>query len=328
MLEKIKVIPIAAESLGVRSMCTLVETPDIRILLDAGVSLCPNRFSLIPHPIEFQTINQIRKQIEKIAKNVEIVTISHYHFDHHTPSHQDWLVNWTDNDLTAKKIYDGKQILVKDPNKNITKRQQQRAKNFQKTSSKYAKKIAVADEKTFNFGKSTILQFSKAVSHGPEDNSLGWIIMVTIKFKDEQFMFAPDVQGPMSNHTLKLILSSNPQVILLGGPPFYLSNHKVDFSKIRSGLINLEKIVKKVPITILEHHALRDKNWRKKTKKLFNIANKNGHKIITAAEFLSTENKLLEANRKELYQRFPPSIEFRQWIQHVLSRKTSIKPPI
>ncbi|MCW3997936.1 MAG: hypothetical protein NWF10_05130, partial [Candidatus Bathyarchaeota archaeon] len=91
---------------------------------------------------------------------------------------------------------------------------------------------------------------------------------------------------------------------------------------------NLEKIVKKVPITILEHHALRDKNWRKKTKKLFNIANKNGHKIITAAEFLSTENKLLEANRKELYQRFPPSIEFRQWIQHVLSRKTSFKPPI
>jgi predicted metallo-beta-lactamase superfamily hydrolase len=132
----------------------------------------------------------------------------------------------------------------------------------------------------------------------------------------------------MSNQTLNLILSSNPHVILVGGPPFYLSNHKVDFSKIRSGLINLEKIVEKIPITILEHHALRNKNWRKKTKKLFNIANKNGNKIITAAEFSSKENKLLEANRKELYRRFPLSPEFRQWIQHVITRKSSIKPPI
>ena len=104
-MEKIKISPIAAESLGVRSMCTLVETPDISILLDAGISLCPYRFNLMPHQLEFQRINQIRKKMEEIARNVEIITISHYHFDHHTPSHQDWLVNWTDYYLSAKRIY-------------------------------------------------------------------------------------------------------------------------------------------------------------------------------------------------------------------------------
>ena len=49
---KIKITPLAAESLGVRSMCTLVETPDIKMILDAGISICPYRFYLLPHPIE------------------------------------------------------------------------------------------------------------------------------------------------------------------------------------------------------------------------------------------------------------------------------------
>jgi len=41
-LRNIKVVPVAFESLGVRSMCTYVETPEIKVLLDAGVSLSPN----------------------------------------------------------------------------------------------------------------------------------------------------------------------------------------------------------------------------------------------------------------------------------------------
>ena len=96
MLDKIKVTPLAAESFGVRSMCTFVETPDVKVLLDAGISLCPNRFGLPPHPIEFKTIDRLRRRIAEAADKAEVVTISHYHFDHHTPSFEDWLVNWTE----------------------------------------------------------------------------------------------------------------------------------------------------------------------------------------------------------------------------------------
>ena len=39
----IRFIPLAAESLGVRSMCTYAETSDIKVLIDPGASLC-NRF--------------------------------------------------------------------------------------------------------------------------------------------------------------------------------------------------------------------------------------------------------------------------------------------
>jgi predicted metallo-beta-lactamase superfamily hydrolase len=152
--------------------------------------------------------------------------------------------------------------------------------------------------------------------------------MLLLTVGNERFMFAPDIQGPMVKSTLKQILSNNPHIIILGGPPFYLSDSKVDFSMIKSGLDNLEKIVEQIPITILEHHALRDKNWKKKSKKLFKIASRNGNRISTAAEFLSINNKLFEANRKDLYHKNPPSKKFIQWIQKVKNEKTTIKPPL
>ena len=102
--KKIKVTPLASESFGVRSMCTLVETSDVSVLLDAGVSLCPYRFSLPPHPIEFQTIAKLRLKIAEAADRAEVVMISHYHFHHHTHSSgRDWVVNWTEANETARQ---------------------------------------------------------------------------------------------------------------------------------------------------------------------------------------------------------------------------------
>ena len=132
----------------------------------------------------------------------------------------------------------------------------------------------------------------------------------------------------MFDNTLNQILSYNPQLILIGGPPLYLSKHIVDDLKINSGIKNMEKIVRKIPLTIIEHHILRDKNWRYKSKRLFREAKRNGNKIITTAEFLSKENKLYEANREELYLKMPPSKKFRNWVDEVLSKKKIHKPPL
>ena len=230
-LSKIKVTPLAAESFGVRSMCTLVETPDVTVLLDAGVSLCPYRFSLPPHPIEFQTIARLRKRIAEAADRAEVVTISHYHFDHHTPSYEDWVVNWTEANETARQIYQDKTVLMKNPKEKINASQRQRAWLFQKTGGKYAKKLESADGKTFTYGQ-TALRFSEPVAHGSEDSMLGWVTMAVVEHKGERFMFAPDVQGPMSNHTLELIKKAEPTVIMLGGPPFYLGGFRADKAEV------------------------------------------------------------------------------------------------
>src|SRR4030042_6902112 len=108
MLEHIHVVPLAAESLGVRSLCTFVETPEVKILLDAGISLCPRRFGLPPHPKEYRAIAESRRRIAESAVRAETVTLSHYHFDHHTPSFEDWLCNWTGPEERARQIYEGK----------------------------------------------------------------------------------------------------------------------------------------------------------------------------------------------------------------------------
>jgi len=327
MLSKIRVTPVASESFGVRSMCTLVETPDARILLDAGVSLVPNRFGLPPHPTEFRAIAKLRKRIVAVASEAEIVTISHYHFDHHTPSYEDWLVNWTEANETARQIYQGKRVLMKNPRNKINPSQQHRAWLFEKTGGKFAKELQNADGKIFELGNDTVLRFSEPVPHGPEDASLGWVIMTEVEFGAEHFMFAPDVQGPMSPQTLGMIEKASPHVLMVGGPPFYLSNLK-DEMQLERAISNLRRIVEFVPLTILEHHVLRDALWKERTKRVFEAAAKVNHRIVTAAEFAGRENSFLESMRKELYVRDPPSKEFERWIRVGWKEKGGVKPPV
>ncbi len=325
-LKTIKVTPIAAESLGVRSMCTLVETPDVAVLLDAGVSLAPYRFSLPPHPTEFQTIARIRQAIAEAADKTEVATISHYHYDHHTPSFEDWVVNWTEYSETARQIYQGKTVYTKNPKENINASQRQRAWMFQKTGGRYARSLLSADGRTITYG-STNLRFSEAVAHGEANSELGWVIMTTLDCNGERFMHAPDVQGPMLDHTLQLVLAQAPAVIMLGGPPLYLGGSRVEPQKVEAGLANLQRIVEAVPVVILEHHALRDEEWRAKMDKIFQRGKEVGHQVVTAAEYAGLENRFLEYNRKRLYEEQPPSEEFRQWMKTLNNQKIA-KPPL
>jgi hypothetical protein len=327
-LNKIRVTPLASESFGVRSMCTYVETPDVRILLDAGISLPPSRFGLPPHPLEFQTIARLRKRIAEAADKAEIVTISHYHFDHHTPSFEDWLVNWTEAKETARQIYQDKRVLLKNPRENINPSQRHRAWLFQKTGGKHAKSLESADGNTFTFGKDTTVRFFEPVTHGPENGALGWVIMTQIVCDGESFVFAPDVQGPISNRALELIKAAKPDVAMVGGPPFYLGSFKVDELELQRGVRNLTILAQSVPVLILEHHALRDEAWSQRTKPVFEASNTAGNVVKTAAEFAGVENTFLESRRKQLFEKSPPSKEFERWMNEPAETRSLKKPPI
>lgn len=327
MLKRIRVVPLAAESFGVRSMCTYVETPDARILLDAGVSLCPKRFGLSPHPLEFKAIDESRRRIAEVSNRAQVITISHYHNDHHTPSFEDWLCNWTEANETARQIYEGKIVLAKNPREKINYSQRRRGWLFQQTSGKYVDRLDIADGKVFTLGK-TRIGFSEPVFHGPENSELGWVLMVTVEFRDEKFLFAPDVQGPMSTGTLEIILEEKPQLAMIGGPPLYLEGFKVDEEEIKTGLRNLEKVVENVPCVIIEHHILRDESWREKTVNAFYSAYKSGNTLQTAAEFLGEENLFLEAMRKKLFVENPPPKEFEAWMRTSEETRRHTRPPI
>ncbi len=327
MLEKIKVVPLAAESLGVRSMCTYVETPDLRILLDAGVSLCPIRFGLPPHPTEFEAIIQCREKISEAAEKARVITISHYHYDHHTPSFQDWVVNWTEADETAKQIYQNKVVLLKNPREQINSSQRERGWMFAKTGGRYAKELLNGDNQTFVFGETTV-RFSEPVFHGPENSEMGWVLMASISFQNEKFMFAPDVQGPMSNRPVQIILEEKPQLLMIGGPPSYLVHSRVSEDQLRKALENLQTIVQKIPHVIVDHHLLRDEQWQRRTVEVLYATYTSGSKLQTAAEYLGKNNAFLEANRKRSFEENPPSAEFEKWMKMSEDKRKLTKPPL
>jgi predicted metallo-beta-lactamase superfamily hydrolase len=326
MFRKIKIIPLASESLGVRSMCTYVETPDLRVLLDGGAALCPKRFGFLPHPREYEAMEACRENILKAAEKADVVTLSHYHFDHHTPSFEDWCFLWSSEEF-AKRIYEGKIVLIKNHRSMINFNQRRRGWLFiKKTGRKCAKKIEMADGNVFKFGD-TKLKFSDAVFHGSKDTTLGWVLMTTIEVGCDKILFAPDVQGPMYNPTLRTIIAEKPKLIIIGGPPLYLTGLRVKEEYIQEGMKNLEEIVKKIPVTILDHHILREERWRKMFNPLYNAASKSHHKVVTAAEFMGKKNNLLEFRRKQLYNREPPNTKFQKWMRLPLSKRKRIKPP-
>ncbi len=325
MLQKIEITPLAAESLGARSMCTYVETPDVRILVDPGVSLCPIRFKLPPHPLEFEAIRKARNRICESADKVDVVTISHYHFDHHTPSFEDWLCNWTDT-TTAQRIYEGKLILAKNPRVRINASQRRRGWIFQKTGGKHAAKITFADGETFSFGETT-LRFSHGVPHGSPNTPIGWVLMTTFEYGDEKVLFTSDVQGPMDDSTTQTILNERPKLLIIGGPPLYLMGIRVTEDQIHQGLSNLQKLTRQIPKIILDHHILRHAQWRNSTKRIFNTAEELGNTVVTAAGFLGQPDNLLEAKRQENYETEPPSPEFTAWASSI-SNQRSTRPPL
>ena len=94
-----RILPIAFDSFGVRSMATFVET-DTKILIDPGVSLAPVRYGLPPHAIELKKLEEKRNEIIRFARKTDILTISHYHYDHYMPD---------------TNIYSGKVLFIKHP---------------------------------------------------------------------------------------------------------------------------------------------------------------------------------------------------------------------
>jgi len=325
MLHQIKVVPLAAESLGVRSMCTFVETPDVRVLLDAGVSLGPNRFGFPPHPKEYEALEECRRKIAEAAEKAEVVTISHYHFDHHTPSYTDWCFNWSSEEV-ARQIYDGKLVLAKSYREKVNFSQRRRGWVFVHTGGKHAERLEYADGRVFEFGD-TKIRFSEPVFHGPGDSQLGWLLMTTIEHYNERVLFASDVQGPMHTPTLDIILNQNPNLVIIGGPPTYLPG-LIKQEQIQQGMENLEKMVQSVSTSVLEHHLLREGNWREISKPIFDSASNAEHVVVTAAEFLGKKNRLLESQRKHTFETEPPNAEFKKWMKMPLEKRKLVKPPV
>src|SRR6266511_1578336 len=95
-----RVMPLAADSLGVRSMATYVEAGELRLLLDPGATLSPNRYGLPPTPEEEEALQRSLDRIDGYARRATLITVSHYHGDHYR---------------SGVELYAGRPIWAKDP---------------------------------------------------------------------------------------------------------------------------------------------------------------------------------------------------------------------
>jgi hypothetical protein len=302
----IKVLPLAFESFGIRGMATYVETDDLKLLIDPGSALGP-RFNLSPHELEYVALVRSRERILDWARKAMVLTVSHYHFDHYVPFFENWLWIWSSPDL-AERLYRGKLILAKDPTSNINPSQRRRGYLFWKQGGELAE-MRVADGKKFTFG-GTKLRFSEPLSHGPEGSQVGLVLMLTIEAGGFKFMHASDVQGPVEESSLELILREKPDFLIIGGPPLYLRGFRIEESDLSRALENMRKLACSVPSLLIDHHLLRSLDYQEFLKPAYADAGKRKHRLLAASELLGIRPELLEAKRKELHERKP--IE-REW---------------
>lgn len=287
-----KIKPVASDSMGTRSMATYVETKDVKIFIDPGVALGPSRYGLPPHPLELEKLDKHWKEVVKYASKAEIIVVTHYHYDHHSP--------WEN-----LEIYDEKIVLVKHPTLKINLSQKGRAAFFLQTIQDGPKKLEYCDGKEYVFG-GTKLKFSGPVYHGTNPK-LGFVVEVLIDDGEEKFLFTSDVEGPSIKDQIDFIVENKPNIVYLDGPMTYMLGYRFSFKSLEESVKAMVKIIKNCPLNtfIVDHHLLRDLEWKEKIGEAVKIAKKRKVKLETAANFAGKPLDMLEARRKELYEKHP-----------------------
>lgn len=281
-----RITPLAADSLGARSMATLVETPDVTILIDPGVRLGPYRYGLTPHEAEEARRDDLWRGIRDAAKRAQVLTVSHYHYDHHEPR--------------APSLYKGKLAVLKDGNFHINHSQRERAGAFVRVLKKYPKEVQVADGNAMDFGGTEVV-FSPAVPHGFNEE-LGCVVMVRVSHGGETFVHTSDVEGPPLKAQLSFILDSRPTVLYVDGPMTHMPENYPE-AQTKASIANLIRILRTTDVRtmIVDHHALRDRAWRERLAPVLKAGEEHDVRVLTAAEFAGKAVNQLEANRDRLY---------------------------
>jgi hypothetical protein len=271
-------------------MATFVETDDLKVLIDPGVALAPVRYGLEPHPLEWQRLDEAWEAIKQYAENADVLIVTHYHYDHHDPG--------------SPELYKNKTVFIKHPTQNINRSQQERAALFLEAIKGMPKKLEVADGKNFQLGK-TFINFSKAVCHGTNPR-LGYVTEASIISNSEKFLYTSDVEGPSLEDQIGFILAEKPDVLFVDGPMTYMLGYRYSFKSLEISNNNLVKAIKETSLNtlVLDHHLLRDLEYRARIKPIYEAADKRGVKVVTAAEFCGRKIEMLEASRRELYAKY------------------------
>lgn len=276
-----KVIPLAAESLGVRSMATYVEAGDLSILIDPGATLAHARWGLPPAEPEWEALRRANDRISAYAARARIIFVSHYHEDHFR---------------SDPASYVGRTVLAKDPQRMVSGLQAQRGRELWKALNGAAH-VEAADGWRRRDG-ALELAVSPPLPHGVEGTGLGYVVALAVSdvAQREKFVFASDVQGPLSAVAAAWLVQQRPTLLYLSGPPSYVER-ELPTGAIERGVDNLRRVLDATGCrVIMDHHALRDPAYATRFDRLWQTG-----RVVTAAAHLGVEPMPLEARRRALW---------------------------
>lgn len=351
-MEKIRFKLVWFDSLGAKSTCTFLKTPDVSVLIDPGVSMMQPGFPA-PWAQKRRWADEALSAVKRASEEAGVVVISHYHYDHFTDF--------------EKSLYQGKTLLVKDPNEYINDSQRRRAEAFYDSFSrafgevkldkllksreprsysdplddlplarskdygnynerkrellekgrkwfrgrveKWNKtklipefrfensEVKFADGREFRFGK-TKIRFTEPLFHGIEYARVGWVISTVVTYEDEKLIHTSDLEGPVIEDQAEWIVKENPNVLILDGPSTYLIPFMLNLINLRRAIENTCRIIEettKLELIIYDHHLPRDRKFKERVKQVYERAEENDKKVLTAAEYVGKVPAVLRA---------------------------------
>ena len=274
--------------MGSRSMAVFVETEDLRVLIDPGAGLDENRFGLSPHGLETWQLGKHWERIGLYAELADTVILTHYHPVHHG--------------MDSLALYRGKQLFVKNPNRAISVDGRRNAFLFLEKIRGISGEVTYADGRTHEAGGTT-LAFSESVPHGSHTHE-DHVIQVAVRSQDRVFCFCADVHGFSDPASMDFVISQDPDFLYLDGPETYRLPEPDPKHVLRQSLERIDHVIRSTRIVrlLLDHHLLRDTAWKSRIEPLRDTVTRRSLILQTAAEYRGEDNRLLEANRRRLYE--------------------------
>jgi len=148
-------------------------------------------------------------------------------------------------------------------------------------------KLIFADSRSVEY-KGLKIKFTKPLFHGIEFSRVGWIVGVVIEAGKFKLLYSSDVNGPIIEDYAEWIISEKPNIIILDGPMTYMLGYMLNKINLRRTIENAVRIIEEANanLIIYDHHLPRERKFREHTKEVWKKAEREGVKIMTAAEYL------------------------------------------
>lgn len=278
--EAVQITIIGAESLGARSMATVVQTDDRTVLIDPGVALAPKRSGLPPHPREVEAADRVREAVLAWLPRATDVVVTHFHGDHMPLADADpYQVS-----LSAFVLPDDCMVwLPGEGGQSGRSRVRRRA-----LAQALGRLLPSAEGKDDG-----VVACAGPFPHG---GGSGTVMMVAVREGDACFVHASDTQL-LSSEAVRWVLGWRPSMVYSSGPPLYLP--EVSWEEADLARTHAASSAAATEMLVIDHHPLRGVGglrW---------VEDAGG---VTAAGFMGVRPTPLEARRAELWGRRPADI--------------------